>query len=1541
MPAPGGSADKFGNRYETLWSIDQLLRIVEGRALRLTLEPLEAEKSRGIEFVVGLEGAAEEYWSVKRQTAKASGWTLALVAERDDRGRSVLSDLLAHVERADSNAAVFASTLAAPEVDELRTYARTPEILKSRLALSQNLGSKFREYILPLCNGDEERARSFLLRVRTHSADEAQLKDRVNFAIRKIFYSLDGTELDVDGVRASLSELLLANISGEIDRRTILTSLASRQVGLREWSQDKSVRDRIEHICERYVDPLRSEFINGKLLLLSGSDQLQTTGLDPAKRLLVVAGAGGGKSSTLAAFVQQLRSLHVPVLALRFDRLSESILTTKELGRTMLLPESPALTLAGVAVGHPSVLVIDQLDAVSSVSGRKTEIWSLFEELQAEVGRLSNMSLVVGCREFDLENDYRIRKMKTGSWQFEVIKLGDLSPDQVDSSLSEAGTDPSLVQSSLKPILSTPLHLSLFLRLPADIRVAVHNRDELFNSFWIECERRVNERLNRKSAWTAVIDTLANWLSEEQELSAPSHVLDDFSQDAAAMASEHFLLLSESRYSFVHESLFDYAFARRFSGRGRSLLDLLVNDDQQLFRRAQVRQILTFLRANDRTRYVRELTAVLTNPKVRFHIKRLVFQWLSSVPDPAVDEWQALKGIFPTDPVLNQEFVPMTAGKVSWFDVLDEEGFFDSVLRAGEETSASEVISLFAFPQILETRSNRVAELIRQHQRPGEPWRWYIWHIYRGGAVFHSREMFDLFLSHIDDGTLDGARPGVAVNDGWWSLLYLMSQKKPDLACEAIAHWFERRIKVWRSTQQASSQLEQDGAAWRSLRDEMERGGQHLDVISRACAAPDVYASLMLPQVAALAAEMAKDCPSRLKIDPLWGMRILSDSHFQIHDAIFEGLANCLEALAKTDSIKLDQLLKALEKSPCESIAFLIVRAWTAAPEIYADRIADYLVSDPRRLKIGYSAAGSGSFENHISIQALRAASPTCTSEHMQALEQAILTLADDWEAKHPRLRGRRQMELLEALRSSRLSAPTRASLRELKRKFPAFQHEEPVGMRGGAVGPPISDDAQNKMSDEQWLGAMRKYSGVDFRNAPDISSAGGEHQLAISLMSHAKAEPARFAGLANKMPDEFSVSYFEAILNGIAASLDTQAPLVNQNLKATPDQLAALVRRAHSLPEHPCGRAIAWLFEKGSIVDWDATALDVLSWHAINDPQPTKEEPRTKTAEEEFDTAFGKKSYKPDPHSRGINSARGGAADAIGRLLFDKPHLFGRLEPCVVSVAHDPSVAVRSCAIFTLLATLNIDCRKAIALFKACVADDPVLLGTPHVRPFIHYASHRDRHSIWPVIETMLKSDEADVVKNAALEVCLLGLDFDDWAEKVQLVEQGSIPMREAAAMIYAANVGHRTVGPMCCRKLKPFFVDSEVSVRTQAALAFNHISTLDTDSQADLLSGFLSSNPGAAAMEVVVYALENSNVQLPDLVCQLGEKCIETYVNGTDEASAKSNLTVMGLSKIILRLYAHTKQRTIRLRCLKIIDDMERYHFPGVTEELRRIER
>ena len=143
MPMSGGAADKLGNRYELLWAIDQLLRIVDGRASSLTLEPPDPDESKGVEFIVRSPLNTIDYWSVKRQTTRAAGWTLAVLATRDDRGRTILGDLLSHVERAPTNCAVFASTLGARDFEELRAHATSKDVFEARLARSEELQQDF------------------------------------------------------------------------------------------------------------------------------------------------------------------------------------------------------------------------------------------------------------------------------------------------------------------------------------------------------------------------------------------------------------------------------------------------------------------------------------------------------------------------------------------------------------------------------------------------------------------------------------------------------------------------------------------------------------------------------------------------------------------------------------------------------------------------------------------------------------------------------------------------------------------------------------------------------------------------------------------------------------------------------------------------------------------------------------------------------------------------------------------------------------------------------------------------------------------------------------------------------------------------------------------------------------------------------------------------------------------------------------------------------------------------------------------------------
>jgi hypothetical protein len=102
------------------------------------------------------------------------------------------------------------------------------------------------------------------------------------------------------------------------------------------------------------------------------------------------------------------------------------------------------------------------------------------------------------------------------------------------------------------------------------------------------------------------------------------------------------LVLDRERYAFFHEGFFDYAFARRFAARGLEVLPLLHESEQHLFRRAQVRQILRRTRDWDRTRYLADLTGLLHGTHVRFHIKQVVFTFLSGLDEPTPQEWDVL-----------------------------------------------------------------------------------------------------------------------------------------------------------------------------------------------------------------------------------------------------------------------------------------------------------------------------------------------------------------------------------------------------------------------------------------------------------------------------------------------------------------------------------------------------------------------------------------------------------------------------------------------------------------------------------------------------------------------------------------------------------------------------------------------------------------------------------------------------------------------------------------------------------------------------------
>jgi hypothetical protein len=177
----------------------------------------------------------------------------------------------------------------------------------------------------------------------------------------------------------------------------------------------------------------------------------------------------------------------------------------------------------------------------------------------------------------------------------------------------------------------------------------------------------------------------------------------------------------------------------------------------------------------------------------------------------------------------------------------------------------------------------------------------------------------------------------------------------------------------------------------------------------------------------------------------------------------------------------------------------LLLRAYAAGGEVFADEAIEYLLEDAvKRFSIGYVSTSSV----HAVEQLVGAVTPFGSSGNFSSLEQAILDYYPERErsADGRRWWGLSQLRLLRNLETSRLSERGARRLQELHRKFEDVGPLEPRGIRGGWVGSPIPESSARKMNDDAWLGAINRYSSDSPNNDPDKFLVGSAHELSQLL---------------------------------------------------------------------------------------------------------------------------------------------------------------------------------------------------------------------------------------------------------------------------------------------------------------------------------------------------------------------------------------------------------------------------------------------------------
>ena len=541
---------------------------------------------------------------------------------------------------------------------------------------------------------DREDTYNRLRRVSVKTIDEDELRESTVFGLESLVSG------EPSNVLSALLEFASQQLHQVLSAADIWEFLQSRGFAKQVWNADHTVVDSIVELNQTYLSGIRPVGIGGEVVPRAEVDLILDSFADSPTRVVMISGkAGVGKTAVISQTLQTIQGREWPMLALRVDRLDPST-TPKELGSTLGLPASPVSVLAALADGQDCLLVVDQVDAVSQASGRNPDFFDCISTLLHQAREYDNIKVLSACRKFDIENDPRLRDLIREGGIAKEIPVEQFNEETVRTLIEKLGIDPKTLGAKQIDLLRLPIHLRLLEETLPDgdgNATGFQTSKDLFDRFWDYKLKVIHSRVD-SSRVEAVMDRIVKTMTERQSISAPTGLLDEYEDALSVMVSENVLVKDGQRISFFHESFFDYIFARRMvSAPDFDLVSFIIEQEQSLFIRSQVRQVLLHLRDISTQDFSGNLEAVLTNEEIRPHLRTIVLSLLGTFDDPTEEEWDVVEPLLGTN--LGGHVWAAVHNSTGWFDLLDGLGIVEHWLRSDDVRTVNRVMWLLTFVQ--------------------------------------------------------------------------------------------------------------------------------------------------------------------------------------------------------------------------------------------------------------------------------------------------------------------------------------------------------------------------------------------------------------------------------------------------------------------------------------------------------------------------------------------------------------------------------------------------------------------------------------------------------------------------------------------------------------------------------------------------------------------------------------------------------------------------------------------------------------------------
>ena len=1221
---------------------------------------------------------------------------------------------------------------------------------------------------------------------------------------------------------------------------------------------------------------------------------------DPKERLgMLQDQPGGGKTVVMRGALESLEAAGAPVLAIKADTLS-GIRTREDLAERLGLPALVEECARHLVAEGSFVVVLDQLDALSLALSRDQATLDVMLSTLARPRDLDGVRIVASCRTFDLNNDPRLSTIKVDR----KFQLHPLDEAQINRVLQAIGIDPARLLPAHRALLTVPLHLKVYAQIvagdaPKYAPESFRTLQGLYEALWQKRIEAVPPDTPPPTERTAAIYRLVEAMQNSRQVTVPVAVLDELAKAANYLERVGFVRREGSNWLFFHQTLFDYCYARRFVAQRRSLSKEILSGPQGLFERSQMVQVLAYLRGADEVAYRRELTALLLADDLRVHLRLLLIGWFGSLPDPTADELRIARRLM-SDADDRARFLQAASGNEGWFDLLNDD-MLSSLLRTDDEKLVGLVISYLG--TLIQRRTSAVLARLRPYLGKSEVW--------DAGIAFCLSRLGDWQSDEALSVLCDLLRRGRTA--GWEDhCLQQLAHSNPAAGCQALRVYLDRRLDDLLAQEQAESQAAETEphAVYRTgLSDRFAWNRQLLgeyaidEVLKQAVhVCPGEVIEHLLPWFVRAVVTLTEP-RGRHDYYP-------SDSLFAwgwYGDHISEGpvfalrMVEALRHLAQTQPADFRAI--AAELAAIESLAVqrILAQAYLSTPETYANDIFEYLTTDPRRLNIGERLESP----HYDSCRLYSAAFRHVDVERRAVLEQLILDLQPAWEQRSTRHRGITQLRFLKSVPPDLLSETARGRLRELERKFPDFELRPPEGFQFIQVGPPIETAAQTKMSDEAWLGAMRRYNDSTAWDAPrEEPLKGGVVELSRAFAEQVKNDSQRFYRLAQRFDETISLYYINATISGLAES------------NAPAEWVFDLVRHFAPRIEGQFRRSVCWALEKRAEAGVPDDLLDLMADWALHDPDPTKELWRVPTGS-------GEPYHGGDPHHHGINTNRGAAIQAVCHCALARtPPQVERAFQLLEQTADDPSTAVRTCVIQILGPFLKKDDRRTLAIFERTLDGHPRLLQTPLVHRFLSWTYYHHFARIRPFIEALLiDADDATRQAGASL-ACLAAFRYPEANELAERAVHGDIAMRRGAARVYARNLEHPNLEAICQERLLQLIHDPDEQVRAHVGWCFEHLRPEQLDRLLPFIEEILASPALMNGAEHLVKYLAPLAPDVPDLALMVTERILDVAGSDVTDVRTAASILERDLVRLPLTVYTHASDPAGKYRAMDLFE-------------------